>query len=69
MKDTKPVNYMQVIGMVVDTFLEVISFRQSKWLEKHRNCKTRKKIGLKMISKNTSINYSTTASMEKQCKL
>ena len=45
-------------GMEVEKVNSVISFKQSKWLEKYKifNTQTRK-IRLKMILKKTSINY------------
>ena len=52
-------------GMVVDEVHEVISFRRCKWLEK-KLFNTKK---AKLISKNTSIKYSSSRFMEKQGKM
>ena len=45
-------------GMVVEKIHEIISFKQSKWLEKYtKNLIHKKEIRLKMNLKKTSINY------------
>ena len=51
--------------MIVDKTHEIISFKQSKWLEKYTNFNTQK-MGLKMNSKKNSKIYSITLSMGKQ---
>ena len=54
-------------GMIVDKIHEIISFKQSMWLEKYKIFNTQKsKIRLKVILKKTSMNYLITHSMEKQ---
>ena len=55
-------------GMVVDKIHEVISFKQSKWLENFIAFNKQKRKRLKMISKKTSTNYSITHFMVKQWK-
>ena len=55
------------LGMVVDKVHEIISFKQSKWLENYKKFFTQKNdIELKMILKKTSIYYSIKLSMEKR---
>ena len=44
-------------GMVVDKIHEIISFKQSKWLEKYINFNTQKQKNLKMILRRISANY------------
>ena len=44
-------------GMIVDKVHEIISFKQSRWLEKNRIFNTQNVIRQKMILKKTSINY------------
>ena len=46
--------------ILVDKIHEIISFKQSKWLEKYINFKTQKRNKAKMILKKNSINYLTT---------
>ena len=55
--------------MIVDKLQETISFKQSKWLEKYINFITQRKKKAKKNSKENSIIYSTTLSMEKRLKM
>ena len=55
--------------MVVDKIDEVISIRESKWLEKYINLNTKKEIRLKMVSEKTSIINSITPPMEKRWQM
>ena len=57
-------------GMVVEKIHEIISFRQSKWLEKYTDVHRKKREErLKMILKRTSLIYFLTLFTEKQSKL
>ena len=44
-------------GMTVEKVHEVISFKQSKWLERYIDFNTQKKIGQKTISRKIFTNY------------
>ena len=55
--------------MIVDKVHEVISFKESKRLEKFISFNTRKGIIAKMSSKKASITYSIKHSMEKPWKI
>ena len=54
--------------MIVDKFDEIISFKQSGWKKVYLLIH-RRAIGLKLISRKTSINCLKMNFMEKQCKM